>query len=256
MFKKLIRSVQVLQPNSLDDMKYAIRDFLHQTIPGLFKPELDGIKHLELADSLAVDVGAHRGETLVAFRRNNIRHIVAFEPNKVLAAKLSGKYKDVQVLDCGLSDKPGIFELTIPHYRGYRFDGLAATGNATETIDFLTQERFFRFDPGKIYIERHEVLCQTLDSFCLSVGLLKLHAQRAEVSILLGARETIEKHKPVIITAWTFAKEAELLEQYGYTSAAYSKGSFSFNKFGYEFTYWFLPIHQAYQSSRELIGGQ
>ena len=237
MLKKLVRSVQVEFPSILD-AKFAIRDAVHKAVPGFLKHELEGVQHLK--PNLAVDVGAHRGQTLIAFQKHLTCPIVAFEPNQILAKKLSDKYHDVMVNSVALSDHEGSFKLNIPYYKNYRFDGLATTESEEEAKGWFNEDRFYWFDEKNISIESMEVPFRTLDSYELPVGLLKLHAQRAEIGIINGALNTIKKYKPVIITAWTWDDEADLLRSLGYRPSAYELGGFDNNRFGEEFTYWFM----------------
>ena len=72
-----------------------------------------------------------------------------------------------------------------------------------------------------------EVEARTLDSFeFASVGLIKLDIQGAEYSALIGARETILRHRPVLLieekpfnaqSAAFVQKASELLISYGLT---------------------------------------
>ena len=242
--KKLVRSTQVLFPG-LVDAKFAIHNWIFRTTGRVFKRELNGLRHFNLGGKLLVDIGANRGQSIVAFR-NAVPNcqVLAFEPNRLLAHRLAERYandRNARIEACALSNQPGSFTLHIPSYGGYQFDGLA-TGDPN-VGQWFNRDRFYWFNPKKISVEKTTVPTRTLDSFDVAPALMKLHAQRAEILILQGAERTVAKHGPIILTAWTWDEETEYLRALGYQSHAYRHGNFHAGILGEEFTWFLLPKH-------------
>ena len=141
--KKLIRSVQFLLPGFVDK-KFAIQNWFDKKTGHVFKNDLKGLKHFGLRGKLLVDVGAHRGQSIVAFRNivPNCR-IISFEPNTALAERLCQQWGgSVQIENCALSDSPGTLSLYVPYYGKFLFDGLASI-HQNEAKDWFNSERFF-----------------------------------------------------------------------------------------------------------------
>src|SRR5262245_40787380 len=79
---------------------------------------------------LAVDIGGNWGQSIYALRRTaRPKKIVSFEPNPVLADRLSKIFasdEGVEIKPFALADQAGALKLFIPSYRGYIYDGLAS----------------------------------------------------------------------------------------------------------------------------------
>ena len=242
--KKLFRSTQVLFPGAVD-AKFALHDWIHRRSGRLFKKDFGGLRHFDLQGRLIVDVGANRGQSIRAFKNAAPGcRVIAFEPNRVLADRLTARYAgdpNVEIEPSALSDQPGELTLHIPFYRGFLFDGLATTDPKVDK--WFDRDRFYFFNPAKVLIETFTVAARPLDSYELSPSLIKLHAQRAEVLILRGAEKTIVKHYcPIIIAAWAWAEEIAVLRALGYFPFGYVGGSFRADAIG-EYTWFLLPRH-------------
>jgi FkbM family methyltransferase len=241
--KKFFRSIQVLFPGAVD-AKFAVHDWVHRRTGRVFKPEFNGLRHFNFRGKAILDVGANRGQSVVAFKKlaQGCR-IIAFEPNRVLANRLTAQYESdgsVQIEPCALSNRPGTLTLYIPSYRGFLFDGLATIDpNVDKWFD---RDRFYFFDPGRVSVDVSTVPARTLDSYELAPAVIKLHAQRAEIRILQGAEKTLAKHRPLIIAAWAWEEEIAILRAQGYCPYGYSRGSFLAGVIG-EYTWFLLPDH-------------
>jgi FkbM family methyltransferase len=241
--KKVFRSIQVLLPSAVD-AKFAIHDWFHRHTGRVFKREFNGIRKFNFRDKLLMDVGANRGQSVLAFKNAAPGcRIVAFEPNRFLADRLIARYandRNVQIEPCALSNQPGTLTLYIPSYRGFLFDGLATIDPKSD--HWLERDNFYFFDPTKVSMEVSTVPARTLDSYELAPALIKLTAQRAEILILQGAEKTIVKHRPVIIAAWAWDDEIAILRAFGYSPYGYRRNSFHAGVIG-EFTWFLLPEH-------------
>ena len=244
--KKLARSVQVFFP-WLPDAKFAAHHWYHKAAGRLFQAEYGGLGLFDWEAQLLLDIGANRGQSIVAFQ-NAVPgcRIVAFEPDPKLAETLKNRYRDdddVRVEQCALSTAAGSLKLYVPSYNGYVFDGLASI-HRSEAEDWLNPARLYWFDRGKLTVREIEVPTRTLDSYDFAPVLLKLNVQRAEIEVLNGARATLERHRPVILSAYPWDGLIEMLGGLGYRTYAYRDGRFHAGGIGQRFT-WFLLDHHA-----------
>jgi FkbM family methyltransferase len=170
----------------------------------------------------ALDVGANAGVFSCAFAKR-FDEVVAFEPMPLTRECLEANVPpNVRVEGCAVSDEEGVLQM-------FRAGGSGASfvcnhpQVACPTVDF---------DSSRIA----EVEARPLDSFEFdAVDLIKLDIQGAEYAALVGARETIERHRPVILVEekaasaekvgaevhahWleTIARTGDLLRTYGMT---------------------------------------
>ena len=241
--KKLARSTQVLFPAAVDT-KFAVHEWFHRRTGRIFKPGLEGLRHFDFGGRLLVDVGANHGQSIVAFKNAAPGcRIIAFEPNRLLADRLTASYScdpKVHIEPCALSDKEGSLTLYIPSYRGYLFDGLASI--SPDTAKWFNRGRLYFFDSTRVSVQTSVVPARKLDSYGLRPALIKLSAQRAEIEILLGAETTIGTHQPIVIAVWAWAEEIAILRGWGYRPYGYSGKSFRDGAIG-EYTWFLLPHH-------------
>jgi FkbM family methyltransferase len=153
-------------------------------------------------DSGCVDIGAHDGRVL----RNMLRYAprgqhFAFEPLPHLVPVLCATFPDVVVRDVALADDVGttVFRYVrgAPEYSGLR--ERSYSGVARPQVELLTV-RVSRLD--------HELPAS------YRPALIKIDVEGAELGVLRGARQTIERSRPVII----FEHGAGAREAYGTTA--------------------------------------
>jgi FkbM family methyltransferase len=114
--------------------------------------------------------------------------IVAFEPLPPLASALAEGFRDrIQIHQVALSSESGTARITMPQLQwGYSTIEPAndLRGKVSESFGFAT------FDIEK----------RTLDSYDLrGVGFVKVDVEGHEVSVVLGARQTLERERPALI---------------------------------------------------------
>ena len=200
---------------------------------GLFFP--DGEKHFTLYGDLiseygkkdrdaayayvkrwrrALDVGANVG----IFSRDfatKFEDVVAFEPIPTTRECLALNVPpNVRIEPFAIADESGVLNMYSTKSCGASF--------ITNHPQVITQEGL-RLKLGRI----REVQVRTIDSFEFdAVDLIKLDIQGAEYPALVGARETIMRHRPVIMVeekafsdahAEFIVKAADLLVSYGMT---------------------------------------
>jgi FkbM family methyltransferase len=235
--KKALRTAQVQFP-ALVEAKFAFHHHFFKSTGMLYKSDYGGLRHFDLAGKLLLDVGANRGQSIVAFK-NAVKspRIIAFEPNPRLAANLVERYRDdpdVSVLDLALCAVEREFTLHIPYYRDFMLDGLASL-KLEEARDWPNAERFYFFNPRKVAIETCHVKGRPLDSLGLRPTLIKLHIQRSEIEALSGAEETLKASRPIIMSAWPWPALVDYLAERGYSYYGYVGGRF-------------VPRHRSYMN--------
>jgi FkbM family methyltransferase len=139
------------------------------------------------AGSSAIDVGANEGDVLASIVRlaPHGRH-VAFEPIPALHESLVARFPHVDVRRAAVSDSAGTAEFTqvldAPAYSGLR------------------QRR--DLPPGAQEVERVSVRTERLDDLLedgLVPTLIKIDVEGAELGVMQGAVETLERHRPYVV---------------------------------------------------------
>jgi FkbM family methyltransferase len=151
-------------------------------------PELHIMRALLKPDETCIDVGAHLGYfSLVAAKYS--RQVIAFEPSPSTFRLLKRNMelnpalaKKMRAEEYGLSNRQGSFTL----YTSKAHPDLASL-QPIEVSDGITQE----------------IMLTTLDSCVLDedspVGFIKIDVEGAELSVLEGGKNIINKHRPVIM---------------------------------------------------------
>lgn len=239
--KKIGRSCQVYLP-WLTDFKFAAQNAWYRRAAKPQRPALAGLRQLGLDNSLFVDVGAHRGQSIVAFQRlvPGVR-ILSVEPNRMLAERLQRRYKDdpsVDVHACALASEPGELTLHVPYYRKFMFDGLASVHH-DEAAGWLNADRIIGFHERHVSVKTSTVEALPLDHFNVRPSVLKLTAQRAEIDILRGAEATLAASDPIIISAWPWPELLDDLAARGYSPYQF-KGDFRPGLDEHSYFQWFF----------------
>lgn len=194
------------------------------------KPEYGGVSWLSVGDELIIDVGANRGQSIIAFRKLAPRaRIVAFEPEPRSAARLAQRYREdeaVAIYRCALGSRAGLLTFYSPTYGRWGCDGMSALSREAATDWLRDPGRMYRFDEAKLTVHEHPVECRSLDSFALAPRLIKLHAQGAELDILEGAKNTLRLHRPALMCAFPMPAVSEFTDQFGYKPYIYHDGCF------------------------------
>jgi FkbM family methyltransferase len=214
--KPVIRYLYSVVPG-LAASRFAVMDL---TAAWAAKPEYAATAWLSIGEGLVIDVGANRGQSTAAFKKLAPKaKIIAFEPEPRSATKLSTRFRGdafVTVEGCALGASSGMITFFVPTYGRWDCDGMAATNRATATDWLKDPGRMYHFDESKLSVRDHSVECRTLDSYALSPGLIKLHAQGAELDILKGSTETIRRSQPALMCAFPSHAFTEFAALLGY----------------------------------------
>jgi len=147
-------------------------------------------------DSVYIDCGAYNGDTVLEFIKHygeNGNQIIAFEPdeeNFSLLQKRTEFCKNITLIKKGCSDAKG--EL--------RFNG----GNTSSSALNIN---------GKVVIQVDKIDNYTDEN--IHIGLIKMDIEGAEMAALNGAKETLQRDKPVLaISAYHKPDDLITIPQY------------------------------------------
>ncbi|MDJ0641348.1 MAG: FkbM family methyltransferase [Erythrobacter sp.] len=198
--KRRLRSAQTHFPG-IRTAKFSAYNWATRNLGWRVEPEfklLDALAPCELA----IDIGGNWGQSIYALQRHaRPARTVSFEPNPQLAARLQATFAGdptVQIESFALGDTPGEFELYLPSYRGYEYDGLASL-DYDSAAQWLNPERMAGFDPNLLKICKHKIEVRTLDSYGLTPDIIKIDVQGHEEAVIRGGMETIRRGQPALI---------------------------------------------------------
>ncbi|QZT58432.1 FkbM family methyltransferase [Mycolicibacterium austroafricanum] len=183
-----------------------------------------------------LDIGSNRGQTIASLRlyRPSVP-ILGFEPNPILMRRLSKLYnsdRSTEIFPFGLGIESGKFDLYIPHYRGFMFDGLASF-DWSSAHGWLNADRIYGFNERHLKVERVQCEIRRWDDIDTRPGLVKIDVQGFEKNVLLGGLETIRRFRPVfLIENDPERAHEETLFAEGYRRAAYSNSHLIPDTFG------------------------
>lgn len=149
-----------------------------------------------------LDIGANSGLSTRFFcKAHPDREVVAFEPNHLLHRHLSRlSCPNVDVHLVALGDDEAMLELAVPSILWMHLETAGTFVPKVVHNDFadrpLIWRRLLRFNQIR-------VSCQTLDSFGLSAGFIKIDVEGFEVRVLRGATRTISVNRPLILIEFT-----------------------------------------------------
>ena len=210
---KLFRSVQVHFPY-LQDLKFDVQRTVRSVLDRTHEKEFELVNIFSHPDNCVfVDIGANRGDAIHSIlMRQPESKIFAFEPNGYLATKLKrlyGKNDHVKIFNYGLGDMSSRFDLYVPFYNNYMFDGLASFKEANAR-DWL-RNRLYSYNEKKLDIKKMPCEVRRLDEFVLKPCFIKIDVQGFEYEVLQGGLETIRSSRPVILMESPGHKELDLL---------------------------------------------
>ena len=131
--------------------------------------------------SLALDLGAYIGFWTVQLA-HMFAAVAAFEPSpkiRDMCQHNTKNYPNVKVIPCALGDRQGPLLMHSPN----------------SALMARSVHCFEEPDGWPVFVAH----MQTLDSFDFAPGLIKSNCDGMDSLVLLGARETITKHRPVLI---------------------------------------------------------
>ncbi|MBI3552680.1 MAG: FkbM family methyltransferase [Elusimicrobia bacterium] len=192
MIRRLLRSVWFSRLGELVFKRTITRHFppraqllLAACTGSLFEEDLALVPYLCREDGVSVDVGAHFGLYTHHMAKHS-RLVYAFEPIPAYAESLRRSFKTVVVEAAALSDRAGQCRLRVPE------------ANPTwATME--SENRLLKIAPEGRIVEL-AVPCRRLDDYALDgVAFVKIDVEGHELSVLKGARATLERDHPSLL---------------------------------------------------------
>lgn len=233
-YYKAMRAAQSRFP-ALADRKYQVQRLVRRARRQPFEADFLALRHLPCDDdSLLIDVGANRGQSIDAMLlTTRAGRVWSFEPNPILASRLRQDYSRqprVQVWQLALGSDAARHTLYVPAYRGFVYDGLASLDEES-AVSWL-RGRVYGYKQQHVTVERVECDTRPLDSLGCDPLFIKVDVQGFEHDVVVGGQETIRRSDPVVLVE---APEDRLralleslgLEQYGFDGARFVPGGAS-----------------------------
>lgn len=246
--KKAVRTAQTYAAPLLELKTWSQRTYRELVrIPS--DPSYQSFNSFPLAaDRQFLDIGANRGQTIASFRLYQATYpVLAFEPNPLLAERLRQQFAHSDLTTIhpfGLGFEDGVFDLYVPYYRGFMFDGLASF-DWRSAHDWLSADTIYGFRERHLHIEKVQCQVRAWDAVETEPGLVKIDVQGYESNVLQGGLETIRRCRPIFLIE-NDAKRAHepILFAEGYRRAAYRRGTVTLDRFGLVNTY-YIPEEKA-----------
>ena len=243
--KKAVRTAQTYAAPLLEAKAWTQRS-LRSTFKMPSEPSYRAFEKFPFEPNLQfLDVGANRGQTLASIRLyNSSVPVLGFEPNLVLSNKLYARYHADQkttIYPFGLGAETGQFDLFIPHYRGFMFDGLASF-DWDSAHDWLNSDRLYGFNERHLKVKKITCEVRKWDDVVTHPALVKIDVQGFEKNVLSGGIQTLREYRPVFLIENDHPRQAheDILLAERYRRAAYTDGRFVIDQFGVGNTY-YLP---------------
>jgi FkbM family methyltransferase len=229
--KKAIRTAQNFFPG-LGEFKNELYHWSRKGLGMVHDREFAAVAALPRSeDDLFLDVGANRGQSILALRRfRPDARIISFEPSPPMFRWLTahfGAEPNVELVNFGLAPEPGARTLYVPRYRGFIYDGLA-TFSPQMARSYLTSETLYGFDPRRLTVEEHVCEARTLDSFGLAPSFIKIDVEGCEHEVLQGGIETLRLHQPTLMIERFYQNlhVERILRELGYREVVAEGGRF------------------------------
>lgn len=226
--KNIIRNWQTFFP-FLHDFRFDLQFAYRRILKKAHDPDFEVLKYIEVPLKMDIlDVGANRGEALQSILMSakiKDNQIYSFEPNPIIFKSLSkrfGKRKNVNLRNFGLGESSGFFDLYVPFYRKWMFDGLASF--VKEEAEGWLATFLWNFKPEAQHLEKIVCKVETLDDQKLSPFFIKLDVQGFEQQVLNGGRKTLENFKPTLLIEALKTETQQFLADLGYQFFRYENG--------------------------------
>ncbi|MGF1540631.1 MAG: FkbM family methyltransferase [Pleurocapsa sp.] len=235
---KIIRSLLLQLPEAyklIHNLKnnYLISFYLKK----VHEPDFNAFKLICHEQSqLFLDIGANVGMSALSFftLKSNAK-VISFEPNPVnypYLNKIGEKFDNFQYMPVGLGDKSDFLDFYFPIYNGKEMTALGSC-DYEKAKSWLNHNTVYFFDASKLKMEKIRIEIKTLDSFQLQPDFIKIDVEGFEHQVLLGAKETINKFRPILLIEGVAQgdKVDQLLEEWGYAIYQFNNNQFHLNQF-------------------------
>lgn len=191
-YSKLAENLQYISPSFYKSRFFKKLKGLnaHNLIERKVEPEFLWIKNILSKDAVFIDVGANVGAYLFTLENHlKSENIFAFEPNHQLFKRLGRLFPKVNLSSVALSDISTIAEFKIPVINGEK---VHTRGTLQTSIKEKNEERTI--------LQKVEVKpLDDLDLKFQKLDFIKIDVEGNEMQTLRGAKNTIEKFKPILM---------------------------------------------------------
>ena len=223
--------LSIFDPSTIDERKYLLFPKDNAVTSTLFNNDVyepylyQFLKenNLDILGTNVVDIGGNNGQISIEFAHlvGDDGKVFSFEPQRVIFQQLCGNVfvnglDNVYAFNVALGNEEGLITIQKPNY----FD-----------------QGFVNFGDVHVGVQSDYELVQMrqLDSYSLdNISIIKIDVQGFERKVLLGAKETIEKNKPIIyieieqdqLELYGDSEESvlQLLIDYGYSFTRFNDG--------------------------------
>jgi len=167
------------------------------------------IENIELpANALFIDVGVNVGQTILTFRSLFNNKYIGFEPNPSCVNYLNhlikkNNFNNISIIPIGLSSKNELSALFL--------EGTCDSG-ATVIPDFRPGR--YNKEKDRIFIPVFAFDTLNLVDTTETISLIKIDVECAELEVLHGMKETIQRYKPIIVCEILDANNDSLLKEF------------------------------------------
>lgn len=188
----------------------------------LHEPDMHLFRALADLELTCVDAGAHRGESAIAILSQvPAAQVVSFEPNRQARLALGwlrrhyGRRFSFEL--AALGERAGVAQLHIPASGTFRHTPSASLERREFDKEHVRER--FRSEGGgdvtRLYSRRVPVQC--IDDLGRVVDVIKIDVEGSEAAVLRGARQTLERHAPLLLFELNnYTESGPLLIDLGY----------------------------------------
>ncbi|MCA1995006.1 MAG: FkbM family methyltransferase [Coleofasciculus sp. S288] len=248
--KKVLRSI-LFNFSSIYDFVSKNRYWLNYYLKIVHEKDFEAFKLItDNSPQLFLDVGANVGMSALSILivKPNAK-IISFEANPINYPhldKIANQFSSFEYKKFGLADENKSLIFYCPVYNNKTMTTLASF-DYEEAKNWLNSDTVYGFDSNKLKIESIPLEVRTLDSFELNPDFIKIDVQGFEYQVLLGAKETISRCKPIFLIESVKPDDDvhKLLKSWGYSVYKFKSGKFFLNQFN-SLNQFFFPQEKLY----------
>ena len=166
------------------------------------------------SNHIYLDIGAYTGDTLMKFcefSSGEYKKIIAFEPEKTNFKKLKKFVEYARLKNCELYNVGAWNIKKTLSIKTVNIDGFE-NANLFSSAENIVGDSRYNYIQRKIidYAIEEKIAVNSIDNILEGekATIIKINAMAADLQIIEGAKETISKYKPVIITEYGSQSEA------------------------------------------------